>query len=111
MWIFGLLTDDDALGAVTALQGLQSCIQASKSNIAYLNGWGGGVSTGASSAGRKLLQTSENCAQAAAISSSIREPPPCHLSCAFFPSHSIVDLNALSHEYTAEAVSHIILDL
>lgn len=56
---------------VTALQGLQSCIQASKGNIAYLNGWGGGVSTGSSSAGRKMLQTSENCAQAAAISSAI----------------------------------------
>lgn len=57
---------------VTALTGLQSCIQASKSNIAYVNGWGLGLSTaGASSAGRKMLQTAANCAAAAAISSAI----------------------------------------
>lgn len=60
--------------AVTALAGLQSCIQASKANIPYVNGWGVGLSTGStSSAGRKLLQTAENCAQAAAISTAIRE--------------------------------------
>lgn len=59
-------------GDVTALQGLQSCLQASRSNISYLNGWGVGLSTGGtSSAGRKMLQTAANCAAAAAISTAI----------------------------------------
>ena len=56
---------------MTALQGLQACIQASKSTITYVNGWGLGLST--SSTGRKMLQTAQDCAEAAAISSAIRE--------------------------------------
>lgn len=57
---------------VTALQGLQSCIQANKATIPYVNGWGVGLSAaGTAAAGRKLLQTADNCAAAAAISSAI----------------------------------------
>ena len=53
----------------TALKGLQQCISNSKGSIPYVNGWGVGLST----AGRKLKQTAQNCADAAAISSAIRE--------------------------------------
>lgn len=69
---FAALTTAQDSSDVTALTGLQSCIQASKANIPYVNGWGLGLSTGgASSAGRKMLQTAANCAAAAAISSAI----------------------------------------